>query len=313
MGMGEHGKAGARVAWAMAAVVALPTAASCGSGGEREVNSASPGARATPAARPPPVPPPVTSAASAPGPAAPDRAAPPPARVERIEGPAFVAIEVEGWGPAVVAVPVGAPAPQPVVLATHGNYDHPDWQCSTWRGIVGAERFVLCPRGIPRPDSPSPDDVRFTHASNAALEAEIEAGLAALRRRFGAHVADGPIVYTGFSLGAIMGVAIAARAKHPGRYPAMVLVEGGHDRWTPGTARAFADAGGRRVLFGCGQPSCFLDAKRASTHLERAGIATSIVGVKDAGHSYGGAVARELQAGWTFVAADPSSPGAPTP
>jgi pimeloyl-ACP methyl ester carboxylesterase len=110
-----------------------------------------------------------------------------------------------------------------------------------------------------------------------------------------------------------MGVAIAARAKHPGRYQAMVLVEGGHDRWTPGTARAFADAGGRRVLFGCGQPSCFVAAKRAATHLERAGVTTKVVGVKDAGHSYGGAVAREVQAAWTFVTADPSPPGAGAP
>ena len=208
---------------------------------------------------------------------------------------------MEGHGTAVVAVPVGATAPQPIVLATHGNYDHPEWQCSTWRGIVGPSGFVLCPRGIARPDSPSPDDVRFTYASNAALEVEIEAALAALRARFGAHVAEAPIVYAGFSLGAIMGVAIAARAKHPGRYATMVLVEGGHDRWTPATARAFAGAGGKRVLFGCGQASCLLDAKRAAGHLERAAVATKIVGVKDAGHDYGGRVAREVQAAWPFV------------
>lgn len=296
--MGAH-----RGSWWLVATIAC---AACGSaGGERAVNTTSAGAAPLVERAP--------AVSSIPSPVPSATPPPPPPAPPRIEGPAFVEIEVEGWGPAVVAVPVGAPSPQPVVLATHGNYDHPDWQCSTWRAIVGAERFVLCPRGIPRPDSPSADDVRFTHASNAALEAEIEAGLEALRRRFGAHVADGPIVYTGFSLGAIMGVAIAARAKHPARYEAMVLVEGGHDRWTPGTAKAFADAGGRRVLFGCGQASCFLDARRAATHLERAGVTTQVVGVKDAGHSYGGAVARELQLAWPFVAAAPPPPGAPTP
>lgn len=224
-----------------------------------------------------------------------------PAGLAPVEASQFVEIPVEGHAGAVVAVPVGATTPRPVVLATHGNYDTPDWQCSTWRAIVGPEPFVLCPRGVARPDSPSRDDVRFTYASNAALEVEIEAALAALRARFGAHVAEGPIVYTGFSLGAIMGVAIAARAKHPGRYASMVLVEGGHDRWTPATARAFASAGGKRVVFGCGQASCHLDAKRAAAHLERAGVKTRIVGVKDAGHDYGGRVAKEVQAAWPFV------------
>lgn len=241
------------------------------------------------------------AAAPALSPAAPTPPPPPPAPPPRIDGPAFVEIPVDGHEPAVVAVPVGAPSPQPVVLATHGNYDTPDWQCSTWREILGPERFVLCPRGISRPDSPSRDDVRFTYATNAALEVEIDAALAALRARFGEHVGEGPIVYTGFSLGAIMGVAIAARAKHVGRYEAMVLVEGGHDRWTPTTARSFVGAGGRRVLFGCGQASCFLDARRAAAHLERAGAATRIVGVRDAGHSYGGAVSRAIQAAWPFV------------
>ncbi len=215
--------------------------------------------------------------------------------------PALVEIPVDGHGTAVVAVPTGAITARPIVLATHGNYDHPEWQCSTWRAIVGPEPFVLCPRGIARPDSPSKDDVRFTYASNAALETEVEAALVALRARFGAHVAEGPVVFTGFSLGAIMGVAIAARGKHPGRYARMVLVEGGHDRWTPATARAFAAAGGQRVLFGCGQPSCMIDAKRAAAHLERASVITRIVGVKDAGHDYGGRVARSVAEAWSFV------------
>lgn len=238
---------------------------------------------------------PTSSASSASRPApAPE----PPA----LDGPPYVGLPVAGHETAIVAVPVGAKGPQRIVLATHGNYDTPAWQCSTWRDIVGPEGFVLCPRGIPRPDSPSRDDVRFTYASNAALEKEVEAALDALRERYRAHLTDAPIVYTGFSLGAIMGVAIAARAKHPGRYEAMVLVEGGHDRWKPETAAAYAKAGGKRVLFACGQASCLLEAKRAADHLERAGVATKIVGVKDEGHSYGGRVAEQVKSAWSFVA-----------
>jgi predicted esterase len=246
-----------------------------------------------------------SAAASPPTPvASPSSSAPAPAPApERpaLDGPRYVELPVAGHETAIVAVPVGAKDPQRIVLATHGNYDTPAWQCSTWREIVGPESFVLCPRGIPRPDSPSRDDIRFTYASNAALEKEIEAALDALRARYGAHLAEVPVLYTGFSLGAIMGVAIAARAKHPGRYEAMVLVEGGHDRWKPETAAAFAKAGGKRVLFACGQASCLLEAKRAAQHLERAGVATKVVGVKDEGHSYGGRVAEHVKGAWSFV------------
>lgn len=244
-------------------------------------------------------------AATTPSSASPASAAAPvpstPAAVAPLDGSPFIELAVDGYGPAVVAVPLGETTPQRVILATHGNYDHPDWQCSTWRGIVGPRGFVVCPRGVGRPDSPSRDDPRFTYASNAHLEKEIEATLAALRARFAGYVGEGPIVYTGFSLGAIMGVAIAARAAHPGRYESMVLVEGGHDRWKPESAAAFAKAGGKRVLFACGQASCLLEAKRAAAHLERAGVATKIVGVKDASHSYGGKVADEVKAAWPFI------------
>jgi len=230
-----------------------------------------------------------------------------------LAGAPLVEIPVVGFGAAVVAVPIGATAPQRVVLATHGNYDHPDWQCSTWRDIVGPSSFVLCPRGIARPDSPSRDDQRFTYASNAALELEVEAAIAALRERFAGYVDNGPMVYAGFSLGAIMGVAIAARAKHAGRYESLVLVEGGHDRWKPDTAAAFAKAGGKRVLFGCGQASCLLEAKSAAAHLERAGVATKIVGVKNAGHSYGGRVADEVKGAWPFIDGEGERAAPPAP
>jgi predicted esterase len=188
-----------------------------------------------------------------------------------------------------------------VVLATHGNYDRPEWQCEVWRGIVGDRAFVLCPRGLSRPDSPSDDDTRFTYKSNQELEKEIEAGLAALRARFGPWIDPGPMIYTGFSLGAIMGVAIASRRNGPERYPRMILVEGGFDRWTAANVKAFVAPGGaRRILFACGQAGCAQAAKRAAAQLEKAGVATRVVHGKGVGHSYDGPVAEEVKGalGW---------------
>ncbi len=101
--------------------------------------------------------------------------------------------------------PVPAPRSPWLGALLHGNYDRPEWQCVVWRGIVGDAAFIRCPRGVPRPDSPSPDDIRFTYASNQALEREIDAGIGALRARFPLFVDDERPLYTGFSLGAIMG------------------------------------------------------------------------------------------------------------
>src|SRR5690606_13009554 len=113
---------------------------------------------------------------------------------------AVVSLPVAGFGDAVVSLPLGARAPRPVVLAVHGNYDRPDFQCMTWRAIVQDRGFVLCPRGVARRDSPGPDDVRFTFEGK--LAAELDGAVAALRERYGAWVDSGPMLYLGFSLGA---------------------------------------------------------------------------------------------------------------
>ncbi|MGK3967102.1 hypothetical protein WMF01_41710 [Sorangium sp. So ce1667] len=248
----------------------------------------------------------VASGATAAAPAADGGATPPAAGAAalsaqiaplRADGP-FVELAVEGFPSAVVSVPIGATARRPVLIASHGNYDRPEWQCQVWRGIAGDGAFVLCPRGVARSDSPSASDVRFTYESNARLEQEIDAGLAALRARFPEHVDPGAALYTGFSLGAIMGSAIAAR--RAALFPRLVLVEGGHDKWTPATAKAFAEGGGQRVLFVCAQAGCGAAASAAAARLEKAGVLTRVVRGKEAGHRYDGPVAEETQRalGW---------------
>ncbi len=209
-------------------------------------------------------------------------------------------LPVEGFGPAVVSVPLGAGGRRPVVIATHGNYDRPEWQCEVWRGIVGDRAFVLCPRGVARTDSPSREDVRFTYASNQALERETVAALAALRARFPNRADTGAPVYTGFSLGAFMGASIAVR--HPAELPRLLLTEGGHDAWTAAGAAAFAKGGGERVLFVCSQPACGTEAKRAAQHLAAEGVATRVVSGPNVGHRYDGATAETTKRvlGWVL-------------
>lgn len=214
-----------------------------------------------------------------PAPGAP--AGPPP-----IGGDAGRVLAVPGFADAVIHVPVAATNRRPVLVATHGNYDTPDYQCHVWGQIVRDRGFVLCPRGVRRPDSPSKDDPRFEYASNFALEKELDAGLAALRASFPEHVADGPVVFTGFSLGAIMGVSIASR--RPELFGGLVLIEGG-DKWSLAGAKKLAPAKAR-VLFACSQPSCSSNARVALGILTRAGVDAALVSGKNEGHTYGGSV-----------------------
>ncbi len=216
---------------------------------------------------------------------------PPPPPAPALEGKPFEVLAVPGFGDAVVSKPLGTTRKRPVVLALHGNYDRPEWQCETWGSILATRSlsaFVLCTRGVKRPDSPSPTDIRFTYASGASMKAELEAARAALIARWPAFVDDGPAVYTGFSLGAIYGVPWIL--EDPARTPRVVLTEGGHDPWTGPTIAKFAKKGGLRVLFACGQSSCVHTANPIAAAIGKA-VGAKVVHGKNVGHGYDGAVA----------------------
>lgn len=218
--------------------------------------------------------------------------------LERLTAPSPIEeLPIEGHLPAIVALPLGAIGPRPVVVFAHGNNDGPQWACPSWRGVVGHEAFILCPRGVPRPGQPAhrdPGQTRYTYPSYQALDAEIDAGLAALRARYGAHVDDGPVLYTGFSLGSNLGVAVSTG--DPERYRRVVLIEGGHDRWTPQAVEAFARGGGERVLFLCGQWDCVHAAKPKVKMLEEAGVKAKMIHAAGMGHVYHGAIAEQARA-----------------
>lgn len=191
------------------------------------------------------------------------------------------------------------------MIATHGNFDRPEWQCEVWSQLLSGRAFVLCPRGVGRADSPAPDDPRFTYKHNTDLEREVDAAIAALRASPHApFVADGPATWVGFSLGAIMGVAIAERRPH--QFPSLILVEGGVDRFRDETVRTFAKGGGKRVMFVCAQRGCKGTATPRAKALERAGVSAVVVDAGNIGHAYSGpvadAIAKELPA---FLASDP--------
>ena len=161
----------------------------------------------------------------------------------------LVALAVDGFGAASLAVPLGATEPRQVVIALHGAADRPEWACGAWRGIAGPRPFVLCPRGIVRSDFAASDQ-RYSFGPPDAVAAELRAGLTALKQRFGAHVAPGAVVLAGFQLGADRAAAIAPQ--EPTFFARLALVDPAPDTWPSSQAALFGRAGGGRVLFASG-------------------------------------------------------------
>lgn len=240
----------------------------------------------------------VVASPAAPAPAT--AAASTPTLAPLLEPTPLVSLAVPGFRDAVVSVPLGASSSRVVALALHGNFDRPEWQCEVWRRITRGEVFVLCPRGVPRRDVPKELD-RWEWGSVAKTKSEISAALAALRARYPDYVKAGPIVFTGFSLGAILGARLVQDPEV--NVGAAVFIEGGYQGWTVGKARALKPRL-RRLLFACGQTECRNAYRFQLQHLfEAAGVPSSLVADVKAGHTYDDPVAALVQTDWSAILA----------
>jgi hypothetical protein len=189
--------------------------------------------------------------------------------------------------------------PRPIVVALHGSHCNPEWQCGDMRSIVGDRAFIVCPRGIEASKRKPSDGVTYTYGQ--PVTPEIDASVAALRFRYGPLVDPGTMVYSGYSLGAALGSSVVM--PDPARYPRVLLIEGGQSGWGE---RKFAESGGQRALWACGQANCFGSATATAARFERANVPARVAYAPGAGHISGGAVAEAIRAQWPwFVEGDP--------
>jgi len=210
--------------------------------------------------------------------------------------PALVALKVDGFEPAVVAMPGGPQRRRPLLIAAHGAGGVPEDDCALWAEIVAGRGVVVCPRGVAlRAHS----NDAFYFPNHHHLERELEAILRSVHGALSELVDEGPIVYAGYSQGGIMGALVARQ--HPSLLTRLVLVEGGALEWDVPTANKFRRGGGERVLLVCGQRGCARAAERAKGWLEHAGIAARSEHVEGAGHTTFGPVAERLRATFDWV------------
>ena len=206
----------------------------------------------------------------------------------------------------MVSVPTGATEPRPIVVVLHGDGGRPEPHCEIWRRITGATTFVLCPRGQALPPDPSGQQ-RYTFPDPDRTQAELRAGLAALKARFGRHVAPGPVVLVG--VGSAVVHVCAVMQQDPSFFTRVVLVGGPQHDWSSTQAATFATRGGQRVLFVCLDTQCRKRAERNVLFTERAGALARHAHAPRGTRGSDPALAEVLEPEWSWlIEGDPRYP-----
>ncbi len=218
--------------------------------------------------------------------------APNPAPTEHTQ-----ALTLPGFLPAVLFVPAGSDS-RPLVVAAHGAGGAPEWDCEYWVRRTFGHAFVLCLRGTQINAHGG-----YYFRDHHALNAELTAAVAAARQGF-SRIALTSGIYAGFSQGASMGSLILD--KHADEFPYVVLIEG-FQQLNVALGSAFAQRGGKAVLFACGSRECAKAADSSRHALERAGVRARAEHAAGAGHTAGGAVEALVAQGieW-MLASDPA-------
>jgi len=182
-----------------------------------------------------------------------------------------VELELKNFAPAVVAVPLGATTPRPIAVIIHGARDRAEWQCGSFRGVLGGNAFVVCPRGM----LASAEGSLYGLGSFDENAAELRAALAALKARFGAHVGGGPVVLVGYAEGAAMAADLARQ--EPSFFARVALVKGDPSTLSSTGVKVFAERGGKRMLFFCASPECLDAGAERARWLTGRGVAAKAV------------------------------------
>lgn len=195
----------------------------------------------------------------------------------------LVTLPLTQYGPATIAVPRGATEPRPLVVALHAHTIRPEHACERWYSAAGSYAYVLCPFGLPRDARPNAPvtlgDVGYT-------EREIEAGLQALRSRYGGAVVTESPMLVGWSHGAKIGALLLARA--PFAYGHVALGEGGYEQLTDATLNSWGKRPQRRVLFLCSTKPCEITYGAVRRRCERAGLDCRVEGTGGHKHPFDG-------------------------
>jgi hypothetical protein len=210
----------------------------------------------------------------------------------------LVELELPGFLPTKVAVPLGAVQPSAIVIALHGAADRPEWTCGELRGIAGPAPFIVCPSGVRRSDFAA-NDPRYTFGSAADTERELRASLLALKQRFASYLKSDVVTLAGFELGAQHAAAVAQL--EPGFFERVLLIDPPAGAWSHTQASLFAPRGGKRVLFVCHGAACRDGAELPVALTRRAGAEARVLDAGDGGPRLDAGTIGQIAGNWGWL------------
>jgi hypothetical protein len=130
---------------------------------------------------------------------------------------------------------------------------------------LGGRLFIVCPQGI----QVGAEGGLYGLGSVDDSAAELRASLAALKKRYGEHVAPSPILLIGYAEGAAVAADLARQ--EPSFFARVALVKGNPAVLSSSATKVFAERGGKRMLFFCTDDSCAVSGDERALWLNRAG------------------------------------------
>lgn len=189
-----------------------------------------------------------------------------------------------------VAVPIGATAPRPIVVGVHGAEDHADWSCSEWAATLASYAWVVCPQGPPFRSGFVWSSAEQIYERSMTLVAEV-------KRRWPDWIADGPMIYGGWSQGAMLGPFVIS--SHPGTFDRAVLVEVGYTAMNGDAAiGALAKGGVRRAIVSCSSTPCRTLSQSMVAAAPKHGVTLTTNDVGLRGHWFDAPVFESLGGKW---------------
>lgn len=198
----------------------------------------------------------------------------------------------------VIVVPDGLPEdkPAPVIVALHPYGATPHWIIGKWKSVAARAGAVLV---APRALRPVPQRGGYSWGTAEETNLLVQHALMAVDENPHVDKDRSKLVLTGYSQGATMALALAAR--HAERVAGVIAVAGEYE---PGLAGALRDARPRFYLM-TGSEDRVLDSnKTAEKELNQAGAKTQLVIYDGLGHEFPKEHEQELDKAIKFVLGD---------
>jgi predicted esterase len=193
--------------------------------------------------------------------------------------------------------PTSRATPQRLLVNLHGICNPPGYACGYWVPAAAASGFLICPTGNARCGKAQYDAPTWTLDADG-MDRDLETAIGVVEAQHPGEIGRDGAILTGFSKGAYAAVTIAAR--HPGRWPYLILNEADVSL----SAKTLKAAQVRAVALIAGELSGQAPGeRRTAAALEKEGFPVKLWLMPKAGHWYSENIDTIMREAIAFVVA----------